>query len=78
MTQIIVNLNDEAKTSQVRRAIEMLQGVVSTSVFPIQSEKTRVQRKYVQESLGRALRQTRDAKYGVRPLQTLESFMSEL
>ena len=33
MTQILVTLNEDATTLHVRKAIELLRGVVSTTVF---------------------------------------------
>jgi hypothetical protein len=39
MTQILVTLNEDATTQHVRKAIELLRGVVSVKVFKCNAEK---------------------------------------
>jgi hypothetical protein len=39
MTQILVTLNEDATTQHVRKAIELLRGVVSVKVFKGNAEK---------------------------------------
>ena len=40
MTQILVTLNDDATTLHVRKAIELLRGVVSTTVLKTKDDAT--------------------------------------
>ena len=41
MTQILVTLNEDATTLHVRKAIELLRGVVSTTVFKTKDESNK-------------------------------------
>ena len=81
MTQILVTLNDGISTQSVRRAISMLRGVEATSVMKSVStdhKKTLAQQKYVKESLGRALKEVKEAERGERTLKSLDDFLEEL
>ena len=65
MTQILVTLNEDATTLHVRKAIELLRGVVSTTVFRTKDEsnkKTLCQQAYVKESLERAFDEMKRAR----------------
>ena len=71
MTQILVTLNEDATTVHVRKAIEMLRGVVSTTVFKTKDEsnkKTLRQQAYVKESLKRAFDEMKQANYRVQTI----------
>ena len=81
MTQILVTLNEGAATQSVRRAISLLRGVEATSVMKTISadhEKTLAQQKYVKESLGRALKEVKEAERGERTLKSLDDFLDEM
>ncbi len=57
MTQILVTVNEDVTTKNIRKAIELLKGVVSTKVFKAKSGndmKTLKQQAYVKDSLERA------------------------
>ena len=81
MTQILVTLNEEATTLHVRKAIELLRGVVSTTVFKTKDEsnkKTLRQQAYVKESLERAFDEMKQARREGRKLQSADDFIKEL
>lgn len=81
MTQILVTLNEEATTLNVRKAIELLRGVVSTTVFKTKDEsnkKTLRQQTYVKESLERAFDEMKQARREGRKLQSADDFIKEL
>ena len=81
MTQILVTLNEDATTVHVRKAIEMLRGVVSTTVFKTKDEsnkKTLRQQAYVKESLKRAFDEMKQARREGRKLQSADDFIKEL
>lgn len=81
MTQILVTLNEDATTQSIRKAIEMLRGVVSTSIMKTKStdtQKTLAQQKYVKESLERAINEVKAAKEEGKELQTADDFIKEL
>lgn len=64
MEQILVTIDTEGQSLQeIRAAIKMLRGVVSTSVMkdPVLT-KTEKQQAYVKESLTRAMQEVRMAK----------------
>ena len=65
--------------TNIRKAITMLRGVVSTSVLkePILT-KTEKQQAYVKESLTRALQEVRLAKLEGCKLQSFDEFLNEL
>ena len=69
MTQILVTLNEDVTTQHVRKAIELLRGVVSTTVFKTKTEtspKTLRQQEYVNGSLTRAFDELKRAQRGAR------------
>ena len=81
MTQILVTLNEDATTLHVRKAIELLRGVVSTTVFKTKDEsnkKTLSQQAYVKESLERAFDEMKQARREGRKLQSADDFIKEL
>ena len=81
MTQILVTLNEDATTLHVRKAIELLRGVVSTTVFKTKEEsnkKTIRQQAYVKESLERAFDEMKQARREGRKLQSADDFIKEL
>ncbi len=81
MTQILVTLNEEATTLHVRKAIELLRGVVSTTVFKTKDEpnkKTLRQQAYVKKSLERAFDEMKQARRQGRKLQSADDFIKEL
>ena len=81
MTQILVTLNEDATTLHVRIAIELLRGVVSTTVFKTKDEsnkKTIRQQAYVKKSLERAFDEMKQARREGRKLQSADDFIKEL
>ena len=81
MTQILVTLNEDATTLHVRKAIELLRGVVSTTVFKTKDESNKKalrQQAYVKESLERAFDEMKRARRGEHKMMTDEEFMAEL
>ena len=81
MTQILVTLNEDATTLHVRKAIELLRGVVSTTVFKTKDEsnkKTLRQQAYVKESLERAFDEMKQARREGRKLQSADDFIKEM
>lgn len=53
MTQILVTLNEDSATQSIRRAIGMLRGVASTSIY--KGDGVQVRKAYVKETLTRAV-----------------------
>ena len=81
MTQILVTLNEDATTLKVRKAIELLRGVMSTTLFRSKDEankKTLCQQTYVKESLERAFDEMKQACREGRKLQSADDFIKEL
>lgn len=79
MGQILVTVDENQPLQNIRKAINMLRGVVSTSVLkePILT-KTEKQQAYVKESLTRALQEVKLAKLEGRKLQSFDDFLKEL
>ena len=79
MGQILVTVDENQPLQNIRKAINMLRGVVSTSVMkePILT-KTEKQQAYVKESLTRALQEVKLAKLEGRKLQSFDDFLKEL
>lgn len=79
MEQILVTVDTNQPLQNIRKAINMLRGVVSTTVVkkPILT-KTERQQAYVKESLTRALQEVRVAKLEGRKLQSIDDFLKEL
>lgn len=79
MNQILVTIDNEQPLQNIRKAINMLRGVVSTAVVkePILS-KTQQQQAYVKESLARAFNEVKEAESEGRKLQSVDDFLKEL
>ena len=79
MEQILVTVDNSQPLQNIRKAINMLRGVVSTTVIkePILT-KTQKQQAYVKESLTRALQEVKLAKLEGRKLQSIDDFLKEL
>lgn len=79
MEQILVTVDENQSLQNIRKAINMLRGVVSTSIMkePILT-KTEKQQAYVKESLTRALQEVKLAKLEGRKLQSFDDFLKEL
>lgn len=79
MEQILVTVDENQPLQNIRKAINMLRGVVSTTVLkePILT-KTEKQQAYVKESLTRALQEVKLAKLEGRKLQSVDDFLKEL
>ena len=79
MEQILVTVDNNQPLQNIRKAINMLRGVVSTTVIkePILT-KTQKQQAYVKESLTRALQEVKLAKLEGRKLQSIDDFLKEL
>ena len=79
MEQILVTVDENQPLQNIRKAINMLRGVVSTSIMkePILT-KTEKQQAYVKESLTRALQEVKLAKLEGRKLQRFDDFLKEL
>ena len=72
---------DISYIEHVRKAIELLRGVVSTTVFKTKDEsnkKTLRQQAYVKESLERAFDEMKQARREGRKLQSADDFIKEL
>ena len=80
MAQILVTVNEDIATQSIRKAIEMIKGVVSTTIYK-QGEKEmtkRQQEDYVKESLTRAWKEMKTAQDSNTPLQSLDDFLNEI
>ncbi len=79
MEQILVTVDADQPLQNIRKAINMLRGVVSTTIMkePILT-KTERQQAYVKESLTRALQEVKLAKLEGRKLQSVDDFLKEL
>lgn len=79
MEQILVTVDSGQPLQNIRKAINMLRGVVSTSIVkePVLT-KTQRQQAYVKESLIRALQEVKLAKLEGRKLQSIDDFLKEL
>ena len=79
MRQILVTIDERDATAQsIRRAIAMLKGVVSTSMFGPENRKKVQQEQYVQQSLETAFDEVRRANRGETKLKTADEFLEEL
>ncbi len=79
MEQILVTVDSNQPLQNIRMAINMMRGVVSTRVMkePILT-KTQRQQAYVRESLTRALQEVKLAKLEGRKLPSVDDFLKEL
>lgn len=78
MEQILVTVDGNQPLQSIRKAINMLRGVVSTTVMkePVLT-KAQKQQAYVKDSLTRALQEVKLAKLEGRKLQSLDDFLKE-
>ena len=74
-----MTIDNEQPLQSIRKAINMLRGVVSTAVVkePVLS-KTLQQQAYVKDSLSRAFNEVKEAKLEGRKLQSVDDFLKEL
>ncbi len=79
MEQILVTVDSNQPLQNIRKAINMMRGVVSTRVMkePVLT-KTQRQQAYVRESLTRALQEVKLAKLEGRKLPSVDDFLKEL
>ncbi len=79
MEQILVTVDTDQPLQNIRKAINMLRGVVSTTIMkePILT-KTEQQQAYVKESLTRALQEVKQAKLEGRKLPDARDLFKEL
>lgn len=78
MRQILVTIDENVPLQNLRNAIGMLHGVLSTSIFDSAATKRQKQEAYVKESLTKALQEVRLAELEGRDLQSFDDFMAEL
>lgn len=80
MAQILVTVNEDIATQSIRKAIEMIKGVVSTSIYKnTEKEMTQQQQElYVKESLTRAWEEMKTAQTTNQKLQSLDDFLNEI
>ena len=75
MTQIFVTLNEDSATQSIRRAIGMLRGVASTSIYKGEEQSRRA---YVKDTLTRAVGELKAVKGKGMRLQKADDFVREL
>lgn len=79
MNQILVTIDNDQPLQNIRKAINMLRGVVSTTVVkePMLS-KVQQQQAYVKESLTQAFNEVKEAELKGKKLQDVDDFLKEL
>lgn len=79
MEQLLVTIDNNQPLQNIRKAINMLRGVVSTTIVkdPVLS-KTQRQQAYVKDSLTRAFNELKLAKLRGKELQSADDFLKEL
>ena len=77
MAQILVTVDDNEPVASIKKAISMIRGVMTTTMFKGQTEKER-QEKHVRDSLERAFKELKEAQAGKRKLQTLDEVLNEI
>lgn len=79
MNQILVTIDNDQPLQNIRKAITMLRGVVSTTVIkePVLS-KTQQQQAYVKDSLTKAFNEVKTANLQGKKLQNVDDFLKEL
>lgn len=79
MEQLLVTIDNNQPLQNIRKAIYMLRGVVSTTIVkdPVLS-KTQRQQAYVKDSLTRAFNELKLAKLEGKELQSADDFLKEL
>jgi len=79
MEQLLVTVDTKQPLSDIRKAINMLRGVVSTTIVKEYSlPETMQQQAYVKDSLTRAFQEIKNAKSEGRELQGVDDFLKEL
>ncbi|MCI6876023.1 MAG: hypothetical protein PUF30_03545 [bacterium] len=80
MAQILVTVDEDMATQSIRKAIEMIKGVVSTRIYNKEEKEMtkRQQEHYVKESLTRAWEEMKLAQASNTQLQTLDDFLGEI
>lgn len=79
MKQILVTIDEsDVALQSIRRAISLLKGVVSTSVFSATAEAKSKQEQYVTESLSAAFDEVSQADKGEVQLKSADDFIKEL
>lgn len=79
MGQILVTIDNNQPLQNIRRAIDMLRGVISTTIVKEPTlSKTLRQQEYVKESLTRAFNEVKTAKEERKKLQNIDDFLKEL
>lgn len=79
MEQILVTVDGNQPLQRIRKAIDMLRGVVSTTVVKESSlSKTKHQQAYVADSLTRAFSEVKRASLEGKALQSVDDFLNEL
>lgn len=79
MNQILVTIDNDQPLQNIRKAINMLRGVVSTAIVkePVLS-KAQQQQLYVKESLSRAFNEVKSANLEGKKMQDVDDFLNEL
>lgn len=79
MEQLLVTIDNNQPLQNIRKAINMLRGVVPTTIVkdPVLS-KTQRQQAYVKDSLTRAFNELKLAKLEGKELQSADDFLKEL
>lgn len=79
MSQILVTINEDAAMQRIRQAIEMVKGVVSTSILKedTSSETVLEQQLNMRESITRAFQEVKDAQTSGKKLRTADEFLQE-
>lgn len=75
MTQILVTLDEDSTTQSIRRAIGMLRGVVSTSIYKGEEQARKA---YVKKTLTRAVTEMKAVKAKGLKRQTADDFIQEI
>lgn len=79
MEQLLVTVDTKQPLNDIRKAINMLRGVVSTTIVKEYSlPETMQQQTYVKDSLTRAFQEIKNAKSEGRELQSVDDFLKEL
>lgn len=79
MEQLLVTIDSNQPLQNIRKAISMLRGVISTQVVRGHAPSaTQSQQAYVKDSLTRALMEVKDAEARGERLQSVDDFLKEL
>lgn len=79
MEQLLVTIDNNQPLQNIRNAINMLRGVISTSIVKDPTfSKTEKQQAYVKDSLTKAFNEIKLAKLEGKELQSVDDFLKEL